>query len=58
MDPSIAALIGAGITALVTVVLPRLVKRTETKVDDKILEYVKANLPEIVEKVTRAVAKR
>ena len=48
MDPILVAVLTAGVTALVTYVLPKLAAKTKTTVDDAIVEYVRKFLPDIV----------
>ncbi len=55
MDPMIVSLITAGVGAVVGYVLPKLAARTKNKVDDRIVEYVRAHLPDIVAIVESAV---
>lgn len=53
----LVALVSSAVGVLVGYVAPRLAKRTKTKVDDKIVEYAKAHLPDIVEFVVDKLSK-
>lgn len=53
----IVAAISAAVGVVVGYVGPRLAKRTKTKIDDKIVEYAKEHLPDIVEFIVDKLSK-
>jgi hypothetical protein len=57
MDPYLISLITAAVGALVGYLGPKIAARTENKVDDAIVAYVKANLPWIEAQIRAALTK-